>query len=102
MTEKDLEIQELKQRIRKMEKELEGYRQMVPCMPGTIIYRIGGSKKKPVVIACEVRSVEIDEYGRTALKLGWNQDRYEAVAAHRLGETWWLKRDEAVEAMEGM
>jgi len=99
LDEKDLEIQSLRQRIARMDKETAQLRALVPVMPGDTIFVIV-PKRKPVVVAWRVIAIEIDEWGRSALKCGWYQDRYQAVEARRQGETWFTSREAAEAALE--
>lgn len=89
---------EQQRRIRKLERETEKFRELLPVMPGDTIFVIV-RKKKPVAVAWRVIAIEIDEFGRSVIKCGWYQDRYQAVSARRLGETWFLTREEAETAI---
>lgn len=99
MTEKELELQEKLQQIKKMQIELERLREMVPVLPGTTVWVITEKKLKRIVPR-RVLSIEIDEYGRSLLKFGWYKNDFEQVEANRLGEEWYLTREAAAEAAE--
>ena len=95
--EKDLEIQELRKEIQKKERELEKLKALVPVMPGETVYVVV-QRRRPVVEAWYVKTIELDEFGRSALKFGWYRDRYEQVSANKIGVTWFRTREEAEEA----
>ncbi len=107
MDKKDLTIQELRtellkkdEEIRKKEWEMARLKELVPVMPGETVYVVV-QRRKPVVEPWRVQAIEIDEYGRSALKFGWYRDRYEQLSANRIGKTWFLTREEAEEAAGG-
>lgn len=89
---------EQQRKIKELENELGPLRELVPVLPGTTVYVVVQRSRKQVVEPWYVKAVEIDEYGRSALKFGWYRERLEALSASDLGHVWFRTREEAEEA----
>lgn len=88
---------EQQRKIKELENELSAQRELVPVLPGTTVYVLVERSRKQVVEPWYVKAVEIDEYGRSALKFGWYKERLEALSAGDLGHVWFRTREEAEE-----